>query len=276
MDFKFLRFFKSKEDNTGDKLGRYPEYMQVRALPERRYIKTSRILTVVIIFNIAGLLLFAGLFTYTADRADIKITGNNATYLFSIDSSRYMIEPVEYETKKVYALELFIESILRDYIVKRHAIEWDTAEMQSRWDITGPIGIYSNFKTVYPAFRIDADRLFSQSRANHFVRDVHLYDLKAVHNNLWEGVFEVFDMPVPDAYAPICDCTDNGPDCIACKKENALKRSRFKVLLRVKFSNTKTMKNPLGLMVDSYNLFYQPIDENQTYWGVPNDLKPDL
>ena len=38
-----------KKRITGDKLGVYPQYMQVPAIPERRFLKTSRLLTVLTI-----------------------------------------------------------------------------------------------------------------------------------------------------------------------------------------------------------------------------------
>ena len=47
---RFLNFlFASKKSESPDTLGAYPEGMQVRALPERRYLKTSRFLAVIIL-----------------------------------------------------------------------------------------------------------------------------------------------------------------------------------------------------------------------------------
>ena len=60
--FGFL--FAPKNTNSPDVLGAYPEYMQVKALPERRYMKTSHFLAVIIIINIALTILIASFVIY--------------------------------------------------------------------------------------------------------------------------------------------------------------------------------------------------------------------
>ena len=50
----FNILFSEIDESTNDKLGAYPEKVHVRAMPERRYLKTSRFLT----FMAAGLLCF--------------------------------------------------------------------------------------------------------------------------------------------------------------------------------------------------------------------------
>ncbi len=269
-------FFKSKKIDSPDTLGVYPEYMQVRALPERRYLKTSRLLAVIIFFCLAFMILFAGLFTYYARRIDVSIANSRVVNLYTINSSRKVLIPAEYATKRISATELLAESIIRSYIQNRHSIVWDNNIMQQRWDVGGPVARYSQHKTVYTPFRVEADLAFSDSRSNGFVRDVHLYELTRVRNGLWEGVFDTFDMPIPDTYAPICNCFDNSPECISCKAVNTSRRQRFRVFLRVNYNNAKTLANPLGFMITSYSTLYVPINEKEVYWGVPSDLKPEI
>ena len=51
----FRVLFGRTKDDSPDVLGRYPEYMQVKALPERRYLKTSRLLALFIFLNMAAM-----------------------------------------------------------------------------------------------------------------------------------------------------------------------------------------------------------------------------
>ena len=43
----FKTIFKYKEKESPDKLGKYPEAVHVNAMPERRYLWTSRILVII-------------------------------------------------------------------------------------------------------------------------------------------------------------------------------------------------------------------------------------
>ena len=138
----FRVLFGRTKDDSPDVLGRYPEYMQVKALPERRYLKTSRLLALFIFLNMAAMIAIAGFFTYIADRIDISIANRKAVNLYSIDSSRQVLIPAEYSTKNVKALELFAESLLRSYIYNRHSVVWENKIMTQRWDVGGPVAGY--------------------------------------------------------------------------------------------------------------------------------------
>lgn len=275
-------FFNNDKDDSPDVLGRYPEHMQVHALPERRYLKTSRLLALLIFFNLALMILIAGGFVYYADRIDVNIANKKAVNLYSIDSSRQVLVPAEYATKRVLALDLFAESLLKQYILDRHSVVWENAVMQYKWGTAGPVAIYSDRRNVYAPFQMWADNLFSESRAKGFVRDVHIYELKKIKPTLWEAVFDTFDMPIPDAYEPICNCSDNSKKCISCKVEHTSRRLRFRVYIRAMFTNPANasksyqLLNPLGFLIKSYNVLYVPINDKEVFWKVPNDLKPDL
>lgn len=274
---RFLGFlFAPKNSNSPDVLGVYPEYMQVKALPERRYMKTSRFLAVLIIINIALTILIASFVIYITDRIDITIANRRVVNLYTIDSFQKVIQPAEYEEKSVSATSLYIEAMLRDYIKYRNEIVWDNIAMQQRWGNSGPVAAFSNRKTVYAPFQAEADLMYSESRSKGFVRDVHIYELKRVHGNTWEGIFDVFDMPIPNTFDPLCPCHDNSRTCLDCKTKNTLKQERFRVIARVSRGAVPSPVNPLGYQIQSYNVLYVPIHENEKYWGVPSDLKPEI
>ncbi len=275
-------FLNNDKEDSPDVLGKYPEQMQVYALPERRYLKTSRLLALCIFFNLAVMILVAGGFVYYADRIDVNIANRRAVNLYSIDSSRQVLIPAEYTEKRIFALDLFAESILRNYIYNRHSIAWNDSVMKNRWGPSGPVSIYSDRKNVYAPFQVKGYDLLQESKTNGFVRDVHLYELKKINATLWEAVFDTFDMPVPDEYEPVCSCFDNSKECISCKVKHTSRRLRYRVYIRARYRNmpeaSKAYKliNPLGFMITNYNVLYVPIKEGETFWKIPSDLKPDL
>ncbi|MBP3403195.1 MAG: hypothetical protein J6L82_04720, partial [Alphaproteobacteria bacterium] len=85
--FKFL--FSKVDESSNDKLGAYPEKVHVGAMPERRYLKTSRIMA----------LLSAGLLCVTIMLAFIiyLITPllRSEPMLLAIDKRFYKLEPVQ-------------------------------------------------------------------------------------------------------------------------------------------------------------------------------------
>ncbi len=276
-----MRFFKKKistqDLNTRDVLGTYPENMQVRALPERRYLKTSRLLAIIILINIGIISMVGGFFTYYADRVDVDIATPDAVHLFAIDPVRKTLVPAEYAQMRVPALQLMAEDLVRNYIKQRHEIVWDNTVMQNRWSAGGPVALFSMFKQVFTPAQAEANVAYEESRREGFVRDIHLYELKFLGGGLWDGVFDMFDMPIPDSFNPICACSDNGVDCLTCKTTNAIRRQRFRVFVRGTFNvEARNSWNPLGYVVTSYNLLYMPIVPEEPFWELPSDLKPEI
>ena len=48
----FNTVFKYKEKSSPDKLGVYPERVHIKAMPERRYLWSSRVLVIISVFSI--------------------------------------------------------------------------------------------------------------------------------------------------------------------------------------------------------------------------------
>ena len=267
--------FGNKKSNSPDVLGRYPEYMQVRALPERRYLKTSRLLAVFIMINLGVTLALSGIYAYMVERIDISIASSRAVNLFYIDTEKKRLLPAEHTQKIVPATQLMTEAALRQYIADRHTIVWDNEKMGHLWGQGSFVWALSSSKFVYDPFMQLAKREVEQSRMQGYVRDVHLYELELVYENLWQGIFDTFDMPIPDPFNPLCDCMDNSVECITCKKENSSNRQRYKVFIRTNFTNVKSVGNPLGIMIYSYQTVPMVVRDN-SFWDTPRALKPEL
>lgn len=268
-------FFSRHKAESPDVLGAYPENMQIRAIPERRYLKTSRLLALFVILNVAVLIALSGLFVYYANRANVSISGANSLYLFAIDTEQKVLKPSEYYRMRVSSLQLMTESIVRNYIIQRHSVLWNDDEMRRRWNSPQSFVLNYSAPKLFNEFRKgDALTFLNESRSNSVTKDVHLYDLKLLKNNLWHGIFEVFDMPIPDAYRAICPCDDNSEACLACKRQHAAKRRRYQVYLRTRMDSEPTKANPLGITVYEYHLMYMPIHDDEKVWDIPSLLRP--
>ena len=271
--------FGTKKSNSPDVLGRYPEYMQVRALPERRYLKTSRLLAAFILVNLGITLALGGIYAYLAERVDVSITSRKAVNLLYIDTEKKQLFPVEHHQKTVSAIQLVAEDFIEKYIKERHTITDDDNEMRKVIEGSGFVRLLSESKTVWDKFIRSAKREIALSRNNGYVRDVQLYELEYVYENMWQAIFDEFDMPIPDPFNPLCKvCLNDEPNseaCIDCKKQHAFNRKRYKAFIRVSFNNFKTVANPLGVLIYSYQIVPMAVRDD-SFWDTPRALKPEL
>ena len=271
--------FSSKKSNSPDVLGRYPEYMQVRALPERRYLKTARLLATFILINLGITLALGGIYAYMAERVDISIMSKKAVNLLYIDTEKKLLFSTEHHQKTVSALQLVAEDFIEKYIKERHQITADDNEMKKIIKGDGFVGLLSEGKIVWDNFIRSAKREIALARNKGYIRDIHLYELEYVYENMWQAIFDEFDMPIPDPFNPLCrKCLDGSPnshECIDCKKQYALNRKRYKAFVRVNFNNFKTVSNPLGVQIYSYQIIPMVVRDN-SFWDTPRALKPEL
>lgn len=269
-------FLSPKKNKSPDVLGRYPEYMQVKSLPERRYLKTSRLLAVFILINLGLTLALAGVYIYLNERIDVSIMSRKVVNLFYIDTEKKKLLPVEYPEKSIYASQLIAEGMLEKYIKERYTILADNDKMRRLWGYQGIVALLSAPKTVWPFFEATAKRELELARYKGYVRDVHLYELEYLYEDMWQAIFDVFDMPVPDTFNPLCgECSDNSVECISCKKQHAFDRKRYKAFIRIDFSNIKNIDNPLGVIIYSYQIVPMVVRDD-SFWDTPRVLKPEL
>ncbi len=267
---------KKQKPQSPDVLEVYPEKMQVRAIPERRYLRTSRLLAVMIILNLAMLIAVGGMYVYVARRVDVSIATSRLVNLLAMDVEQKVIKPAEHGQGRANALQLLIEDIVKTYIMQRHSIVWDNDTMANRVGLTGYVAAYSS-QRVFEGFQQEITPQLQASRTNGFVRDVHLYELRLVGPDLWQGIFDTFDMPVPDSFRPLCGaCSDNSEECLACKREHAYDHKRYKVYAKTNFAGTKALVNPVGVLVYSYSLLYMPIHPEEKFWDIPAVLRPSF
>jgi len=258
-----------------DKLEAYPLRLNVSALPERRFFKMTRTLTICVVLLSALLISLAVFLNYQITHLDVTVKRGATWQFYRIDPESKQLKGIESASIRVDPLRLVVEEKLMDYLKIRNSTVWSKDIMDENFGPAGPIAQVSEPR-VFSVFDQEARSLVAKTRANRLIREVHIYTLKLVRNNLWMAVLETFDLPITDDAVSPCPCSDNSKACLKCKTQKAEKHERKKIWIRTSFGRPKTPYNPLGISVDKYISTFMPIHPDATYWDLPPDLQPDI
>lgn len=277
-----------------DHLEVYPEKKQVSAFPERRFIKTNRMLTILAIINLACILAGAGIFAYMAQSVDITMQDSKRIHLYQIDTEEQILKQSEYHKTKEPALKFVVEQSLRDYIEVRHkgVLNIEIMEAKLLYDgsqkdvddekdiIKDRIITRLSSPSVLEQFKKEHYALLNYTRNNRIEREVHIYNLRLLRNNLWTAVVETFDFP--ENHSMCNNCMDNTPQCIQCKTKNRLAQQRRRIWIQVSFNaplpedKDEINLNPFRIQIEGYYQGYMLTEPKSNIWDLPPELKPSL
>ena len=118
----FRRVFSSlryREEASNDHLEAYPEHFHVEALPERRYLKTSRFWVVATLISIT--LNFAMCFIYMRNASLVEAVVDNPnsqdTFLYNLDYYNKELKPVEKSWRVLNKMDLIYQNLIQDYLI---------------------------------------------------------------------------------------------------------------------------------------------------------------
>ena len=215
-------------------------------------------------------------FYYAMDNQDISITYTpKQNALYSLDPETKTLKRIEFAQASVSPVQLLIEEKLTTYLINRNQVTWDLEYMTAVF-APGSLLQQMTHQKLYEPLVATSKKQVQELRSKGLIRDIHLYELKLVREDLWVAIFDLFNIPLNNNLQSFCPCQDNSKECLACKKREAKSVMRFKVWMRVDQKNTKTLQNPLGIRVNSYTAQYLPIHENEYFWGLPPILRPDI
>lgn len=261
----FSSVLKYKEQRTNDVLEAYPERLHVAALPERRYLKTSRVLVILALLSIALNFALGMIYMRMAESVNAMITTSNRsmTHLYQLDMFDKRIRSVDMATSYIPLTNLLYEQLIDEYINLRYTVVPNMEEMRYRWSQSGKVYLYGDL--VYEAFAREIEPLLSALQRGQ-TQEVYIYSIKNVSGNLYEVIFDVFTMDRLNTNDAACKCLDKDKACLACLRKNAVDIRRFKVFMRVAFnaeltSRTARLTNPYLFNVISYI-------------SMPQDIRP--
>ena len=135
--------FKYKDKRSPDKLGFYPEKIHTPALPERRYLWTSRTLAVFAIMSICiNIALASVVYVLPAQKTSFPS-------FFSINEEKGSLDKTNPAFVNISYMDLLTEAHIYEYINMRHSIPISTADLYYRWDDTSKFYWYSTPNTYY-------------------------------------------------------------------------------------------------------------------------------
>lgn len=228
--FKFL--FSEVDDSSNDKLGAYPEKVHVGAMPERRYLKTSRIMT----FVATGLLCLTIILTFVLYMLSPQL--QSEPLLLMIDKRFYKLEPVQRSVVITPSNLLLMEEHIKQYILLRHTIVSDVDEMESRWSEENSLLKWFSGPEAFRSFL--TEKAVNMARMTEgLTTEVNIRFVQQVSSLLWLAEFETIEH-TPEEEAP------------TVQRWRALLETGFK---RRGYPNRdERIKNPLDFFVNQYSL----------------------
>ncbi len=230
----FYTLFKYKENAQKDELGYYPEKVDVKAFPERRYLWTSRILVILSSLSLCISMMLGSILC-------IMIPLKNASIMpLQIDYVKYQINRMQYSHYREYAGNLVTESVIAQYITSRYSIGEDVAELGHRYSENEFLHLASS-NSVWDDFNKTERPHFESLQKRGVTREVQIEKGYPVSFNFWQVRFKTIDR-YPDRETPII--------------------SRWIASIRLTFDFSKYddkdlgLKNPFGTNVTTYNISY--------------------
>lgn len=231
----FQTIFKYRERQSPDKLGFYPERVHVSAMPERRYLWTSRVLVILSCLSLCmSMMLASGIYLLLPQRSsNPRLLQTN--HYFS------QLELTDRQEKVVPVQDLIAEQYIEEYIALRHVISNDYDEIMHRWS-PGSELYWLSSKTVFQSFASnDVNNNIMQFKMRAMTRLVEIEWIKPMTKGLWQAQFATLDY-------------------YGGSKEPVI--NIWRAYMRVVFTdidfNNKEQRvlNPFGFLVLNYSLSY--------------------
>ncbi|MCM1323472.1 MAG: type IV secretion system protein [Acetobacter sp.] len=230
----FYTLFKYKEKAQKDELGYYPEKVDVRAFPERRFLWTSRFFVVVSAISLCLNMILAGTLTILIPQQKVRVMP------LQIDYNLYQVTTMQpYETVE-YAGDLVTESLMAKYIILRYTIGEDFDELKTRLGENNFVYLASADE-VYTEFAQNELPYFETLQKRNIRRQVKIKRIYPVSFDFWQVRFETIDI-IPNQPEPLI--------------------SRWIATLRMNFNSAKYedknlgLINPFGITINRFSLSY--------------------
>ncbi len=252
----FYTLFKYKEKAQKDELGYYPEKVNVRAFPERRYLWTSRFFVVVSCLSLCLSLILGGILIFMIPLKKTKMLP------LQIDYNRYQITRMEASESIAFAGDLVTESILADYVAKRYTIGNSLEELRHRLganefvQLASSEEVYNDFlKTELPYFEM----LYKQGVRRTVVPTI----IYPVSFDFWQVRFYTVDTAPGLSQAELMRLMGLQSNLFKPDSDNKEPLKNYWIAtLRMEFNFAKYdnkdlgLINPFGITVITYDLSY--------------------
>ncbi|MBQ8750378.1 MAG: type IV secretion system protein [Alphaproteobacteria bacterium] len=230
----FYTLFRYKDKAQNEELGYYPEKVDVKAFPERRYLWTSRFFVVISCLSLCVSMILASVLCIMIPKKKSYIMP------LQIDYKRYQVTRMEYSEYEAYAGNLVTESVLNDYIIKRYTIGDSFEELTHRYSDNEFLKLATS-DDVWGEFEQTERPYFEAMQRQGVRRKVEVENSYPVSFNFWQVRFNTIDT-IPGKEKPLI--------------------SKWLASIRMTFNFSRYedkdlgLKNPYGTNIVTYNLSY--------------------
>ena len=274
---RILDVFIYRPEASNDQLGAYPERMHVEALPERRYLKTTRFLVIASLLSLTFNFAMTFIFIRNARNVEAIVENSNSqdTYLYYLDYYRKELQPLQKTYRYLSVMDLVFQNLISDYLNQRFQITLNKGEMNAKWGVAGKVYAYAH-QLYENEFLPTVDESLNLMNRG-ITQEIYIYDIKNLNGvNFYEVVFDVFSLNESGFRAQKCPCKDKTKECLMCMRNTAVKTIRYKAYIRVNLAlpeerSTEFVReniNPYSFNIENIYLLPQEIRPNDVWADV--------
>lgn len=183
----FSTLFRYRDKKSPDKLGLYPTAVHIPAMPERRYLWTSRVLVIVCGLSFS-LTIILGSTIY------LLLPQRGATPRI-LQTNQYFsqLEDLQKQEKHIFVDDLITEELIEKYIDLRHSVGAFPYELMSRWAVGSELYWLSSLP-AYQTFAAKATQAeVEKIAAQNFTRKTEIEWIKRLTPQLWQVQFSTIN-----------------------------------------------------------------------------------
>ena len=245
--------FKYKEKKSPDKLGLYPEAIHTNAMPERRYLWSSRLLVIFAALSIClNIILVSSIYVMLPQRSSSPL-------LLEHNKGFSELKLLEEQERPIAAIDLLTESFIEEFILLRHIITADYDELMYRWGRGSRLFWMSSRKVYQDFVSNDIQNNINQFKMRGLVRLAEVEWIKPMSRGFWTAQFITMDY-YPGETVPIIN----------------IWRAYVRALMApIPYENQSLREqNPFGFLVTNYSTSYVGTpDDPQSYMNTAKDIR---
>ena len=257
--FQWLKdLFVQTDGKTRDKLGAYPERIHVRALPERRYLKTARIMTLATLISLLMNIAICFLIMHLSPRMTTDIGQGSRNQLFQADKFFKEVSTLPNSKATLHPKRLIVDAEMARYARELFTVLPNKDEMEHIWAPDNFL-MLANSISQHPSFwakKREAFELLEKGvNTEVWVHTIHYSKM----TGLYEIIFDVFYLNNAEGLKRVCHCTFQNEACKTCLKADAFDVKRYKMAIRPGWQTARKIANPYGFSLENWVLFRLPI-----------------
>lgn len=189
-DNLFTRFLKLvlnlQEGSTNDTLGAYPVRVHVPAMPERRYLNTTRSMTLASVVSLCFTAILAIILFLLPPQI------RSVPRFLVLNQQDYDVTSIGRFTARISARYMMTERLIADYVKERVSAVPNVEAMKAKYEADSPLMLVSSQSLSYTT-KSDSERLLADVQNHGLRREVKILWVRRMFDNTWRVRYETTD-----------------------------------------------------------------------------------